>query len=85
MNDEKFEFNGKEEIVEIWKPCGDLLLEPCPFCGGDAIYIQYSSPVGMRWRVTCCECLATIDPGYAQARNIVQEKWNRRILDIKKG
>lgn len=83
---EKYIWNGKEEILEVWKPSGDLMLKPCPFCGeNEVIYVQYSTPNGSRWRVTCCGCMATIDPGYAQMRYVVQEKWNRRTSNITKG
>lgn len=82
QNNEQFTWNGHEEILEVWKPQGDLLLKPCPFCGEDAVFIQYTTPVGPRWRVTCCNCMATIDPGYAQHRHIVQERWNNRTDNV---
>ena len=54
-------------------------LEPCPFCGCDeVVYMSYASLIGLRWMVTCCGCMATIDPGYAQNKYTVQQMWNRR-------
>lgn len=68
-----------KETIQIVKPCGDLLLSPCPFCGGrDVAYEEYATPVGPRWRVVCFDCMAGIDPGWAQARSAVQSMWNRR-------
>lgn len=54
-------------------------LLPCPFCGYDKpVYDPYDSGVGLRWRVVCPNCMANIDPGYAQNTHVVQELWNRR-------
>lgn len=58
-----------EEIIEIWKPKkeDDLALFPCPFCGGEEIaYLKYRHAAGERWKVMCCGCTASIDPGYAR-------------------
>lgn len=71
----------EEKIIQIWKPkpTDDLALKPCPFCGNEEIvYIQYETVVGPRWKVVCSDCLATIDPGYAQDRYTVSHMWNRR-------
>lgn len=73
--------DGLENVVQTWKPApdGHLALKPCPFCGNEKIlYMQYKTPAGLRWLVVCCECMANIDPGWAQNRHRVAELWNRR-------
>ena len=71
-----------ENIQEFYKaPEGSDLaqLKPCPFCGkNEIVYARYNTKVGDRWRIMCCDCLATIDPGYAQSRATVQAMWNNR-------
>ena len=76
----------EEEELETWVPKNgdDLELKPCPFCGNEnIIYIKYRCAAGERYKVTCGECVATIDPGYAQQRSIVQKMWNRRVNNEK--
>lgn len=73
-----------EEIIQILKPAegsGNELL-PCPFCGSEeVVFIQYQHANGwLRWKVFCCGCTASIDPGYAQMPHIVTELWNRRQI-----
>lgn len=66
---------------EISKPSGDFALLPCPFCGSHEVYYEkYTTQVGYRFRVICAECTASIDPGYAQQKNIVQKMWNNRSI-----
>lgn len=39
-------------------------LKPCPFCGGENIFVDgYEHCAGIRWRcrVLCLDCMATID------------------------
>lgn len=68
-----------EKTLLIEKPGKHTQLAPCPFCGCDEIiYEQYEHLSGPRWRVCCCGCIATIDPGYAQNKFTVQRMWNRR-------
>ena len=70
--------------TKIYKPKegDDLALKPCPFCGSkEVVYEKYESMCGQRWRVVCCGCVATIDPGYAQYRWPVMNMWNRRAED----
>lgn len=68
-----------EQIIKAEQPTKEgQRLEPCPFCGGEAVYVQYDEGVGPRWRVCCCVCMATVDPGYAQQKGHVQSMWNRR-------
>ena len=56
--------------------------KPCPFCGGTDIYIDgYQHGAGMRWRVVCLDCMATVDPGYIQQKYRAIEAWNRRICE----
>jgi hypothetical protein len=42
------------------------------------VYERYSHPSGWRWRVWCVDCMAGIDPGYAQDQSTVQRMWNSR-------
>ena len=70
-----------ERIIKFEKP-GDraeLQLRPCPFCGStEIVYAQYKHAAGLRWMVTCCGCMAGIDPGYAQSQHVVRDMWNKR-------
>lgn len=69
------------EELKFWKPepDGDLSLDHCPFCGSEEVYyVQYKHAAGLRWKVRCHGCMAEIDPGYAQERHTVRDKWNRR-------
>ncbi len=66
------------ELIESF-PCEEAALKPCPFCGSIRVfYERYNSVVGERWRCWCADCLAGIDPGYAQSWGTVQDMWNRR-------
>lgn len=57
-------------------------LKPCPFCGGIAMFEEYTHPCcGKRWRVICTGCAAMVDPGYAQGKSVVEEMWNRRYTN----
>ena len=69
-----------EDTIKLVQPTSSHNhLEPCPFCGCRVItYEQYQHKAGIRWRVWCTECLACIDPGYAQHPGVVQRMWNRR-------
>lgn len=61
------------------EPESDLGLMPCPFCGGtEVMYFRYKHFVGDRFGVLCCDCMANIDPGWAQQKSTVQAMWNRR-------
>lgn len=67
------------DTIMFWKPEGDLTLSHCPFCGEhNVVYEKYQHAVGERWRVVCLSCCASVDPGYAQERHVVQEMWNKR-------
>lgn len=67
------------ELVEPPKGNADLHLLECPFCGSKEIfYEKYKTDAGERWRCWCAECIACIDPGYAQNKLTVREMWNRR-------
>ena len=69
------------KVKEMYKPPvgSDLELLPCPFCGGtEVVYFRYNHIDGDRFGVVCCDCMANIDPGYAQQKSTVQEKWNHR-------
>lgn len=66
---------------EIYKPPSGsyLSLLPCPFCGEtEIVYIRYKCSAGDRFGALCCGCMASIDPGYAQQKTVVQAMWNRR-------
>lgn len=69
-----------DNVTRIVKPeLEGQQLKECPFCGGgEIVYMEYNSGVGLRWAVVCCGCMATIDPGYAQNIGVVQRMWNRR-------
>lgn len=70
-----------EKIVNLVKPFGDFSLSKCPFCGSDSVfYGEYESAVGKRFLVMCTDCMASINPGYAQDMVTVQTMWNKRAL-----
>lgn len=57
----------------------DDSVSPCPFCGSESIaYGKYKHGAGTRWAILCMNCMAQIDPGWAQSWGAVQELWNRR-------
>lgn len=71
------------KINEMYKPQpgSDLELSSCPFCGGtEVVYFRYKHLAGDRFGVLCCDCMASIDPGYAQQKSVVQAMWNRRTV-----
>lgn len=70
-----------ETTIEITLPKSEqLALKPCPFCGNTKIvYEHYLHKAGARYLVCCTNCLACIDPGYAQEPGTVQRMWNRRV------
>lgn len=54
-------------------------LKPCPFCGGENIYVDgYEHEAGLRWRVVCLDCMASVDSGTIQQKYRAIEAWNRR-------
>lgn len=71
--------DGSTEIVKPPEGNADLHLLECPFCGSkEVVYEKYTHTAGERWRCWCTECIACIDPGYAQAPATVGRMWNRR-------
>lgn len=59
--------------------CDPINTKPCPFCGSKEIVIdKYEHRAGERFRIFCTECMAMIDPGYAQNKHTVIEMWNKR-------
>lgn len=65
-------------LGEIIKCKGDEV-KSCPFCGSKEIVIgKYEHRSGERFRIFCTECMAMIDPGYAQNKYTVFEMWNKR-------
>lgn len=63
-----------------------IKLKPCPFCGGEAVYVQLYSDgkkesrgyVKCKASPSCCEqTIVTI-------RETVCEKWNRRVAECTK-
>lgn len=57
----------------------DDSVKPCPFCGSENIaYGKYEHACGTRYAILCMNCMAQIDPGWAQSWGAVQELWNRR-------
>lgn len=74
------------EIIKPPKGNADLHLLECPFCGNkEVVYEKYACAAGERWRCWCTECIACIDPGYAQAPGAVRRMWNRRTSPDKEG
>ena len=72
-------YDGNILKIEQSPATGDLHLIPCPFCAStNVVYWQYETPVGPRWRIACLECMAMVDPGYAQQRHQIKDTWNRR-------
>ena len=74
-----------DDYIKIVKPAagGFDSLEPCPFCGGtEVVYELYGHGAGERWRCWCTNCLASIDPGWAQDRHTVRDMWNRRPAQL---
>lgn len=70
-----------EHTLKFIRPVNRDELLPCPFCGNDeVVYEQYTHAAGERWRVVCCGCMATIDPGYAQRPEAVRALWNKRTI-----
>lgn len=56
------------------------VLKPCPFCGGENIFVDgYEHDAGIRWRVLCLDCMATVDDGTIHQKYRAIEAWNRRI------
>ena len=77
----KFVGGAGDNTIELIQPPhnNDIALEPCPFCGSESIwYEKYMSEAGPRWRCWCADCIAGIDPGWAQQRIDVRDLWNRR-------
>lgn len=73
------------KIKGIWKPesGSDLELLPCPFCGGTEVaYFRYKHLAGDRYGVLCCDCMASIDPGWAQQKSTVHTRWNHRVSNV---
>lgn len=69
------------DAKEIYKPKkgSDLYLLPCPFCGcEEVVYMKYDHATGERWAAVCMDCMAEIDPGWAQEKYAVRDMWNRR-------
>lgn len=57
-------------------------LLPCPFCGGINLYLDgYEHGSGLRWCVTCLDCMAKVDPGTIQQKYRAIAAWNRRADD----
>lgn len=78
----------------------EIVLKPCPFCGGAAEIVEANIYLTKGWRVKCKTCKASSLPEYAdsphmtafgpiettryteeQAKDIVAERWNRRVSD----
>lgn len=73
------------KVKEIWKPepGSNLELMPCPFCGGTEVaYFRYKHLAGDRFGALCADCMANIDPGWAQQKSVVQARWNHRASDV---
>ena len=51
-------------------------LKPCPFCGGDAEFVQYSP---LQWSVECTSCKARVAIKHSKYGAAVA--WNKRSGD----
>lgn len=70
-----------DEIRNAYDEDGKTL-PPCPFCGGQHIlFVKYQHAAGSRWKVMCADCLAEIDPGWAQQPHVLIPMWKRRAAD----
>ena len=68
----------KLDLSMAGERCDDAVL-PCPFCGSKNIaYGKYEHTAGRRYAIVCMNCMAQIDPGWAQSWGAVQGMWNRR-------
>ena len=68
----------KLDLSMAGERCDDAVM-PCPFCGSKNIaYGKYEHTAGRRYAIACMNCMAQIDPGWAQSWGTVQEMWNRR-------
>lgn len=57
-------------------------VKTCPFCGGNAIYInEYEAIAGARYEIICGSCMARINPGWAGNRYMVIDMWNNRVTE----
>ena len=56
---------------------------PCPFCGGENIYLDkyVHHPGADRYRVICCDCMAKVDSGTWQHEARAIEAWNTRAVN----
>ncbi len=56
------------------------VLKPCPFCGGENIFVDgYEHGAGIRWRVLCLDCMATLDDVTIHQKFRAIVAWNRRL------
>lgn len=69
-----------EYIVKAYKPQEDTL-KPCPFCSSkEIVFLSYKTKTGLRWKVMCLDCMASIDPGWVQEMGYLWGMWNRRAV-----
>ena len=67
------------DIIRVEKAFGDFALEPCPFCGSEeVVYAEYTHGEETRWKVVCCGCMASIDPGFCRNKTGLRTRWNTR-------
>lgn len=71
-----------EELINAYDYDGNPL-PPCPFCGGTTILFEkYRHKTGSRWRVICADCMAEIDPGWAQDPHVLIPMWKKRATPL---
>ncbi len=51
-------------------------LAPCPFCGGEALYLTNATPLAMRVVASCSDCGVSSDT--SKTHRGAAKKWNRR-------
>lgn len=55
----------------------DIILKPCPFCGGKAKFSLLFS----NYHVTCTECLGAVVPEKGMKKEAAAKAWNTRVTD----
>lgn len=58
----------------------DIILKPCPFCGGAAKFSLMLS----NYHVVCTECLGAIFPEKGMKKEEAAIAWNTRVHTIEK-
>lgn len=78
--EEKYYMKKKKERTEDegWSIEKEKTLLPCPFCGGETIYIND----GQLSHEACCDCCDARMNTYTY--EMLLEQWNRRVCQCRK-